>query len=90
MRRWGQISEAKTDEWYFDIAKSVYRPDIYQIAAEELIEEKLLKASDFPEFGNESGFRAPQKHFIDDIVYDGSTPNAYLNKFPIGLKDEVL
>ncbi|MEH6558846.1 MAG: CmpA/NrtA family ABC transporter substrate-binding protein [Oceanicoccus sp.] len=90
MRRWGQISEAKSDEWYFDIAKSVYRPDIYQVAAKELIEEKLLKASDFPEFDNESGFRAPQKHFIDDIVYDGSAPNAYLHKFPIGLKDEVL
>jgi nitrate/nitrite transport system substrate-binding protein len=90
MRRWGQISEAKSDDWYFDVARSVYRPDIYQLAAKELIEEKLLKASDFPEFATESGFRDPQKHFIDDIVYDGSKPNAYLKKFSIGLKDEVL
>lgn len=90
MRRWGQISEAKSDDWYFDVAKSVYRPDIYEIAARELIEEKLLKASDFPQFSNESGFRGPQKDFIDGIVYDGSKPNAYINKFPIGLKDEVL
>jgi nitrate/nitrite transport system substrate-binding protein len=29
MRRWGQISDAKPDSWYMDIAKKVYRPDIY-------------------------------------------------------------
>ena len=90
MRRWGQISEPKSDSWYFDVAKSVYRPDIYKIAADELIKEGLVKASDFPDFAKESGFRAPQTHFIDNIVYDGSKPNAYLKKFPIGLKDEVL
>ena len=90
MRRWGQISEPKSDSWYFDVAKSVYRPDIYQIAADELIKEGLVKPSDFPNFSEESGFRSPQKHFIDDIVYDGSKPNDYLKKFPIGLKDEVL
>ena len=90
MRRWGQISETKSDDWYFDVAKSVYRPDIYQVAAEELIAEGLLSAEEFPNFATESGFRSPQKHFIDNIVYDGSKPNAYLKKFPIGLKDEVL
>ena len=72
------------------MAKSVYRPDIYKIAADELIKEGLVKASDFPDFAKENGFRAPQTHFIDNIVYDGSKPNAYLKKFPIGLKDEVL
>jgi nitrate/nitrite transport system substrate-binding protein len=90
MRRWGQISEPKSDDWYFDVAKSVYRPDIYEIAAKELIEEELVSSSDFPAFATESGFRAPQKHFIDNIVYDGSKPNAYLKKFPIGLKEEIL
>jgi nitrate/nitrite transport system substrate-binding protein len=90
MRRWGQISEPKSDSWYFDVAKSVYRPDIYKVAAQELIKEGLVKASDFPDFGKESGFRAPQTHFIDNIVYDGSKPNDYLKKFPIGLKDDVL
>ena len=30
MRRWGQIAEAKPDEWYHETAKRVYRPDIYQ------------------------------------------------------------
>jgi nitrate/nitrite transport system substrate-binding protein len=90
MRRWGQISEPKSDQWYFDVAASVYRPDIYKTAALELIEEGVVSAADFPEFAKESGFRSPQKHFIDEIVYDGSKPNEYLKKFPIGLKDEVL
>ncbi|MCG6218925.1 CmpA/NrtA family ABC transporter substrate-binding protein [Vibrio furnissii] len=86
MRRWGQIADAKSDDWYMNIAKEVYRPDIYQQAAESLIEEGVISAKDFPDFNHEDGFRAPQKHFIDDIVYDGHQPNAYLNKFAIGLK----
>ena len=86
MRRWGQISEEKPDSWFKDMAKKVYRPDIYAIAAKELIKEGKVKAADFPDFATESGFRAPQKHFIDNIVYDGSQPNEYLKKFPIGLK----
>lgn len=91
MRRWGQIAEPKSDDWYFDVAKSVYRPDIYQAAAEALIEEGELLASEFPAFASESGFRPPQTEFIDDKVFDGSKPNAYLEQFPIGLKgDEVV
>jgi nitrate/nitrite transport system substrate-binding protein len=33
MRRWGQIAEDKPDQWYFDTAKAVYRPDLYDAAA---------------------------------------------------------
>ena len=90
MRRWGQISEPKSDQWYFDVAASVYRPDIYKTAAMALIEEGLVNAADFPAFASETGYRAPQKEFIDEVVYDGTQPNAYLKKFSIGLKDEVL
>lgn len=86
MRRWGQISDYKPDSWYKDIAKKVYRPDIYALAAKELIAEGKVSAKDFPDLKTESGFKKPQKHFIDNIVYDGKTPNAYLNKFKIGLK----
>ena len=86
MRRWGQISEDKPDSWYKETAKKVYRPDIYVKAAKSLIAEGLAKASDFPEFAAETGFRKPQTHFIDNIVYDGTKPNAYINKFKIGLK----
>jgi nitrate/nitrite transport system substrate-binding protein len=91
MRRWGQIAEAKSDDWYFEIAKKVYRPDIYSQAAEALIAEGLANAGEFPEFASETGFRPPQTEFIDGITYDGSKPNAYLDSLPIGLKgDEVL
>ncbi len=86
MRRWGQIDEFKSDSWYVDVAKSVYRPDLYAIAARDLIEEGSLKASDFPDLDSESGFRPPQKDFIDGIAYDGTKPNAYIESLPIGLK----
>ena len=91
MRRWGQIAEPKSDDWYMDVAKSVYRPDIYQRAARALIAEGEMQASDFPTFATESGFKAPQSEFIDGMTFDGSKPNAYLQKFAIGLKgDETL
>jgi nitrate/nitrite transport system substrate-binding protein len=86
MRRWGQIPEAKPDSWYLDMAKKVYRPDIYAIAAKELIAEGKMKASDFPDFAKESGFKSAQKDFIDGVVYDGRKPNEYINKQKIGLK----
>ena len=86
MRRWGQIAEDKPDSWYFETAQKVYRPDIYKKAATSLIEEGLANAHEFPDFTTEDGFRAPQKHFIDHIVYNGKEPNAYINTFSIGLK----
>lgn len=86
MRRWGQIAEQKDDGWYTEIAKKVYRPDIYAVAAKELIKEGKVKAADFPDFEKETGFRPPQTQFIDGITYDGRKPNEYLTKFPIGLK----
>ncbi|QIR13848.1 CmpA/NrtA family ABC transporter substrate-binding protein [Shewanella aestuarii] len=86
MRRWGQIAEDMPDEWYKETAAKVYRPDIYAKAAQSLIDDKLISASEFPNFATETGFKAPQQHFIDDIVYDGTQPNAYIEKFTIGLK----
>ena len=86
MRRWGQISETKPDSWYMDIAKKVYRPDIYAQAAKELIAEGKLKASDFPDFEKETGFKPATNEFIDGVEFDGTKPNEYLGKFSIGLK----
>lgn len=86
MRRWGQISDTKPDSWYTETAKKVYRPDIYAIAAKELIAEGKVKAADFPDFASEDGFRPPQKEFIDGVEYNGRTPNAYLESLKIGLK----
>ncbi|MEM1113089.1 MAG: CmpA/NrtA family ABC transporter substrate-binding protein, partial [Pseudomonadota bacterium] len=91
MRRWGQIAEPKSDDWYFETAREVYRPDIYEVAAKELVKEGHMSAADFPEFASESGFRPPQTEFLDSITYDGSKPNAYLESLEIGLKgDQVL
>jgi nitrate/nitrite transport system substrate-binding protein len=86
MRRWGQIADYKPDSWYFETAKKVYRPDIYEKAAKELIAEGKMSAADFPDFAKEDGFRDPQTEFIDGITFDGTKPNAYLEQFPIGLK----
>lgn len=91
MRRWGQIAEGKSDSWYMDIAKKVYRPDIYSEAAQSLVEEGLMAATEFPDFATEDGFKAPQSDFIDGVVFDGHKPNDYINSFEIGLKgDETL
>lgn len=88
MRRWGQISEAKPDSWYMDMAKKVYRPDIYAEAAKSLIEEGLMSADEFPDFATEDGYRDPQSDFIDGVTFDGTQPNAYLENFEIGLKGD--
>src|SRR5579885_2334828 len=83
MRRWGQISEAKPDSWYDEVAKKVYRPDIYKAAAEALIKEGRMKAGDLPQT---DGYKPPTSAFIDGIEYDGRKPNDYLAKFAIGNK----
>lgn len=84
MRRWGQITEGKTDAWYDDVAKSVYRPDIYLNAAKLLVAEGHVAKADFP--WETDGYRQPQSEFIDGITFDGRKPNDYLKQFPIGLK----
>ena len=90
MRRWGQIAEPKPDSWYMDIAKKVYRPDLYAKAAQALIADGALKASNFPDFATEDGFRPEVDTLIDGVLYDGTRPNDYLKRLKIGLKDEVL
>jgi nitrate/nitrite transport system substrate-binding protein len=89
MRRWGQIPEAKPDEWYIETAKQVFRADIYRQAAEALIADGKMTKADFPDFASETGYRAPSHTtFIDGIEFDGTQPNAYLEKFGIGLKGD--
>jgi len=83
MRRWGQISEDKSDQWFEDVARSVYRPEIFKRAVQSLIDDKLLHASDFPDVLSQDGFRAPQSHFIDGKTFDARKPNAYLAQFVI-------
>jgi nitrate/nitrite transport system substrate-binding protein len=88
MRRWGQIAEAKPDSWYDEVARSVYKPEIYLQAARMLVDEGLADAADFP--WDSDGYKAatPAADVIDGIGYDGKTPNAYLESLPIGLKGD--
>jgi nitrate/nitrite transport system substrate-binding protein len=84
MRRWGQIAEDQPDSWYDDVAKSVYKPEIYMEAANLLIEEGLIEAADIPT--GTTGYRDPTAEFIDGVTYDGTQPNAYIDSLEIGLK----
>ena len=83
MRRWGQIAEAKPDSWYDETARKVYRPDIYRKAAEDLVAEGKIDASEIPET---DGYKPADSGFIDGVVYDGRKPNEYLAKFDVGLQ----
>ena len=86
MRRWGQIGEAKPDAWYDEVAKKVYRPDLYRKAAELLVAEGKIEASEVP---TTDGYKKPTGDFIDGVVYDGKAPNDYLAKFGVGLQSKT-
>jgi nitrate/nitrite transport system substrate-binding protein len=84
MRRWGQIAEAKPDQWYLDTAKSVYRTDIYDAAAASLVSDGKAPAEAFPK---SDGFRVYTRKAIDGIPFDARKPTAYIASFSIGLKN---
>ncbi|MCF4098117.1 CmpA/NrtA family ABC transporter substrate-binding protein [Maritalea mediterranea] len=88
MRRWGQIDAHKPDGWYDEVAKSVYRPDIYLKAAEMLVEEGHVDREDFP--WDSDGYKAPTpaEDIIDGIPFDARSPNAYIDSLQIGLKTD--
>ncbi|WP_417530764.1 CmpA/NrtA family ABC transporter substrate-binding protein [Marinobacter lipolyticus] len=86
MRRWGQIPEAKSDDWYMETAAKVYRADIYKEAARSLIEDGTLSAEDFPDLDAENFARPYQGELIDGVTFTPREPNAYIDSFDIGLK----
>jgi nitrate/nitrite transport system substrate-binding protein len=85
MRRWGQITEPKNQDWYIETAKKIYLPEVWKEAAEALLAEGKIKKEDIP---STDGFKAPSKDFIDGVEYDGKNPVVYLNKLAIGIKDQ--
>jgi nitrate/nitrite transport system substrate-binding protein len=84
MRRWGQIAGPMPDSWYANVAKDVYRPDLYLAAAKLLVAEGKAKQEDFPWASN--GYRKPTNEFIDGVTFDARNPNAYIDELAIGLK----
>lgn len=84
MRRWGQIPESKSAEWYDATIKEIYRPDLWRAAAEALVAEGKIPASDIPET---DGYKPATSEFIDGNSYDGKDPIGYINSFMIGNKD---
>ncbi len=85
MRRWGQIPESKPADWYASKAKEVYRPDIWKKAADLLVAEGKIPATDIPET---DGFKPATSEFIDGNTYDGKDPLGYINSFKIGNKEK--
>ncbi|QCX01719.1 ABC transporter substrate-binding protein [Aggregatimonas sangjinii] len=84
MRRWGQIPETKTAEWYGETIKDIYRPDIWKKAADLLVAEGQIPATDIPET---DGYKTATTDFIDGTSYDAKDPIGYINSFSIGNKD---
>jgi nitrate/nitrite transport system substrate-binding protein len=88
MRRWGQISDAKPDSWYLNTAKAAFDTTLYQQAAQQLVAEGKMKASDFPNFKETTGIKTPNQYkFVDNKLFDANSPNKYLEQFKIGYKD---
>jgi len=84
MRRWGQIADHQDDSWYAEVARDVYKPEIYLEAAKLLVAEGYVDEVDFP--WDTDGYRDPTSEFIDGLEYDGKTPNAYIDSMAIGLR----
>ncbi len=84
MRRWGQIAEAKPDQWYLDTVKTAYRTDLYDTAAASLVAEGKISADVFPKT---DGYRTYTRKAIDGVAFDPRKPAAYAAGFAIGLKD---
>ena len=83
MRRWGQISEPKSAEWYDTTAKEIYRPEVYRSAASRLIAQGLLTADEIPA-DDTDGYKPATGEFIDGVIYDGRNPLEYLATQKIG------
>jgi nitrate/nitrite transport system substrate-binding protein len=81
MRRWGQITEAQSAEWYASKIKEVYKPEIWTKAAELLVKEGNLDQADIP---TTDGYKEPTNEFIDGITFDGKKPLEYLKSLKIG------
>ena len=88
MWRRGRIVEPKSDAWYLETAREVYRPDIHATAAKELIEEGRMSAGERPDPDPENGFRPPRAGLGETVELDGRELDACLRQLAIGRKEE--
>ncbi len=84
MRRWGQIPEEKPAAWYDAKIKEIYRPDIWKKAADLLVTEGLIPATDIP---TTDGYKPATTEFIDGKSFNAKDPIGYINSFKIGNKN---
>lgn len=84
MRRWGQIAESKSAEWYDYKIREVYKPEIWNKAAKLLLDEGFIAKNDIPET---DGYKPATTDFVDNMLYDGKKPVEYINGFKIGNKN---
>jgi nitrate/nitrite transport system substrate-binding protein len=86
MKRWGQITGNKPDEWYHSKVKEIYKPEIWLQAANILLKEGVLQKNEIPET---DGYKPATTEFIDHMMYDGKKPTEYIDSFKIGLKSTM-
>jgi nitrate/nitrite transport system substrate-binding protein len=84
MRRWGQITDAQSADWYASKIKEVYKPEIWTKAAELLVKEGNLDQTDIP---TTDGYKPATTEFIDGLSYDGKKPLEYIKSMKIGNKN---
>jgi nitrate/nitrite transport system substrate-binding protein len=84
MKRWGQITGNKTDEWYHSKIREIYKPEIWREAANLLLKDGYLQKNEIPET---DGYKPATTEFIDNLLYDGRKPIDYINSFKIGNKE---
>jgi nitrate/nitrite transport system substrate-binding protein len=84
MKRWGQITGNKTDDWYHSKIREIYKPEIWRQAADLLLKEGHLQKNEIPET---DGYKPATTEFIDNLLYDGRKPIDYINSFKIGNKE---
>lgn len=84
MRRWGQITESQSAEWYASKIKEVYKPEVWTKAAELLVKEGNLDQADIP---TTDGYKPATNEFIDGLTYDGKKPLEYIKSMKIGNKN---
>ncbi|MCF3649505.1 CmpA/NrtA family ABC transporter substrate-binding protein [Synoicihabitans lomoniglobus] len=87
MRRWGQITESKSADWYAETAKDIYLPTVYLAAAKLLLAEGHVAEEDIP--WNTDGYKPATTDFIDGNAFDAHDPIGYINSFAIGNKDPI-